>query len=303
MKYGNIFWGLILLTIGVLFALRNFDVIDFRTVSLLRLWPFILVFIGISILPVKPLVKILLSAGTIILAIVFILAFPAPSGHWFRFHLNGNERHTMDVRKQVIVESFDSGIQVVHLNLDFAAGDYKISGTTRELFNFTSEGNLGDYKTSSTQDDSLKSVNISLNDNHIEDLDIKNDVTMSLNPGANWEIELDAGAANLDFDLSPYKVSNLNIEGGAASMNIIMGSLQKKANIDIDAGASSINIKVPEASACEINAETVLSDRDFKGFDKISKGLYRTPGFSDTMNQVYISVDAGVSQITVERIK
>ena len=50
MKKGNIFWGVVLVTIGVLFALRNFDIFFFSWHGIWRLWPLIFVFWGMMII-------------------------------------------------------------------------------------------------------------------------------------------------------------------------------------------------------------------------------------------------------------
>ncbi len=60
MKFRNIFWGIILILLGVLFTLDNLHVIDFDWYNLWRLWPVVLVLWGVSILPVKDFIKIIL---------------------------------------------------------------------------------------------------------------------------------------------------------------------------------------------------------------------------------------------------
>ena len=52
MKYKPLFWGLILIAIGMLFILGNLGIVHFSWFSFWRLWPVILLFWGITILPV-----------------------------------------------------------------------------------------------------------------------------------------------------------------------------------------------------------------------------------------------------------
>jgi len=60
MKFRNIFWGIILILVGVLFTLENLNIIDFDWYNLWRLWPVVLVLWGVSILPVKNMIKVVL---------------------------------------------------------------------------------------------------------------------------------------------------------------------------------------------------------------------------------------------------
>ncbi len=71
--------------------------------------------------------------------------------------------------------------------------------------------------------------------------------------------------------------------------------------MSIDAGVSDINIKVPSTMACEVRTHTVLSGKELNGFNKIKKGLYQTPNFSESSGQILIDIDAAVSGVSVER--
>jgi len=129
----------------------------------------------------------------------------------------------------------------------------------------------------------------------------KNKMEMSLNAEPIWNMNFDLGAAAIDFDLSPYKVSTLKLDMGAASLDLKIGDKYPETIIDIDAGASSVDIEVPESSGCEIKSDVSLSSKHFNGFNKISKDLYKTDNFDSAKNKIYIRIDAGVSSIDVRR--
>ena len=52
-KITNIFWGILLIALGSLIALKNFGVINFQWLNFINLWPFLLIFGGIAVLPVS----------------------------------------------------------------------------------------------------------------------------------------------------------------------------------------------------------------------------------------------------------
>lgn len=60
MKSRNLFLGILILFIGVVSLLASLDVIDFSWRIAWRLWPMLLIFIGITILPIKEWMKALL---------------------------------------------------------------------------------------------------------------------------------------------------------------------------------------------------------------------------------------------------
>lgn len=76
MKTKNIIWGLVLVLIGGLFILKNLDIIYFSWHGIWRLWPVVLVLIGIAILPIKSGIKIALTVVTLIVATAILISFP-----------------------------------------------------------------------------------------------------------------------------------------------------------------------------------------------------------------------------------
>ena len=60
MKSRNLFLGIIVLFVGVVALLASIGVIEFSWRVAWRLWPMLLIFVGISILPIKDWAKALL---------------------------------------------------------------------------------------------------------------------------------------------------------------------------------------------------------------------------------------------------
>ena len=60
MKSRNLFLGIIILFIGVVSLLASIDVIHFNWYVAWRLWPMLLIFLGIAVLPVKDWMKAVL---------------------------------------------------------------------------------------------------------------------------------------------------------------------------------------------------------------------------------------------------
>src|SRR5512133_3908586 len=76
MKAKNVIWGLVLVLIGVVFILKNLEIIYFSWYSIWKLWPLALVLIGVTILPVKDGIKIALTVIVLIATVILLLSFP-----------------------------------------------------------------------------------------------------------------------------------------------------------------------------------------------------------------------------------
>ncbi len=312
MKYSNIFWGVILITLGLLFAMRNLDIFFFSWRSVFSLWPLIFIFWGIAVLPVKSGLKLLLTVLTVAMGIILMVNSPKYGDGWFfrgpDFHYQDRDYDHDDEdideytwEKQDFSEEFASDIRYATLNLDAAAGDFRLSGTTSRLFEFESEGNTGPYSVV-TKDVDDETVVIDFSHKKFRTTgDLKNTVSMRLNDQPLWNINIDVGAAHFDLDLSPLKVEKVDIDGGASAVELKLGDRHEKTLVNIDAGASDIHIRVPENVACEVRTQTILSGKELDGFNKIDRGLYQSPNFSESANQILIEIDAAVSGVTVER--
>lgn len=305
MKTKNIIWGFILVLIGVLFILKNLDIIYFSWYSLWKLWPLVLVMIGVTILPVKDGIKVALAIIVLIAAAFFLVYYP-DFGHRnndtsISNSQDNNSSNDTEEIDQRIFEAYDSTITEANLTFDAAAGDFTINQSTDDLFEFEKDGNLGRYTYSIKELGPKREISIELEKGHIINADLKNKVTIKLNPNPDWDVKVDVGAANIELDLASFKIRNLNIDGGASSINLRLGTLQAESKIKINSGASSITIKIPREFACEVNTSTVLSSKDLEGFNKVGNGTYVTPDFSEKAKNIVIDIEAAVSSLTVER--
>jgi energy-coupling factor transporter transmembrane protein EcfT len=313
MSYRKLFWGVLLVIIGVLFILKNMGVIWFDWWTILHLWPLILILWGISLIPMKDYVKLILSLVAIALTFLIVSKYDnsdRPFMNWHRNHHNwqfniddSDEDSTYNSETQELYQSYDSTFKTASLNFEAAAGDFTIADSllTDKLLLFRKKGNIGDYSMTSSDEGDKRIVNLKIKDTNVKFKNNSNEVEMYLNPEPAWDFKFDVGAANINFDLSKFKIGNLQLDGGASSMYLKLGSKLPESKVKVNAGAASINIDVPQNAGVEIRTETVLTSHDFEGFKKVSKGHYRTDNFNSSTNKIFIEVDAGVSSLEVTR--
>ncbi len=304
MRNRNIFWGIILITIGALFAFRNFDLFFFSWWDVVRLWPLLLVLLGITALPIKNGVKVALSIATFLVALLLLLAGPHGTSqrhHWWSHRWNNWEKPQREITQQRIYEPFDEEVKEARFAFEAAIGSFKINSTTSNLFEFEKRGNVGKYTYSVREMDGSRMIEISLDKATYLGGSLKNKVDLSLNPSPLWDIEIDVGAAAIDMDLREFYVRSVDINGGASAVELVLGDRYDKTLVDIDAGASSIEISIPFGSGCKIITEAVLTAKKIKGFDKTGSGTYVTANFDESENIIIINLDLAVSSLVIDR--
>ena len=311
MKYKHLFWGLILIAIGMLFILNNFGAIHFNWFSFWRLWPVILLFWGITILPVKDLVKYVLLG--IVIVSMFLIINRLPEGRpWFwHFHHPDNSFRwewddedngtTKTFSEQNLSVPFDSLSTKGILSLDAAAGNFKMNGPTDEFMAFTKNGDIGNYELTTKDITGGKKITLKLQEGTSRHSIRKNEVNIRLNPKPAWNLDLNIGAAAADFDLSDYKIDTANFSAGASSMEVKLGDLNPKTVLEFNAGASSIHVRVPKTSGCQVTSESFLVSKSLDGFENKGNHIYQTPNFNNTKSKIYITIKTAVSSIEVER--
>ncbi|MFZ4740658.1 MAG: LiaF transmembrane domain-containing protein [Bacteroidales bacterium] len=299
MKYKNIFWGIVLIAIGIMIILKNMDIVHFNWFAIMQLWPLLLVIWGISIIPVKDYIKFILSLLTLIVGIFLINYYQCNDSFCWNWKYSDEKANW---KEQKMEENYDSTITMAVLQLDAVAGDFNIDGTTNKLISFESSGNIGDYNLNTSTNDSMKVVEIGIENNVVKMSNNQkgNKTKIALNPNPIWDLDLEAGASNVNFNLSEFKVRNIDFDGGASNIELKIGIKQTNVNIKIEAGASSIKVLIPKESGCEFEGDNVLSSLNFDGFTK-TNGVYRTADFDKAANKIYINIDAAISKFSIEK--
>lgn len=313
MKYRYLFWGIILISIGLLFILNNLGIISFSWQAIWSLWPLILIFWGISILPLKGTIKVIILLAVVLGTLLFINRLP-DNKPWFlglHHHYGHNYNYWNDEpdedstgsnsNDQNFTVPLDSLASKGILNLDAAAGNFKIEGETKDFLDFSKKGEIGNYELTTSEINGGKNISIKLQEGRAHGSFRKNKVDIKLNPKPSWNLILDIGAAELDLDLSNYKIDTARIESGASSMNIKVGELNPQTIMTFNAGASSINVEVPKNSGCQISSDSFLVSKNFQGFDRKGDHIYQTSNFATAQNKIFITVKTAVSSINVKR--
>jgi len=311
MKIGKIVWGMIYIFIGSIFLLDNFNVIDFYWVSVWRFWPVIFILIGANMLLSRFGNKKVVPA---LVAVITLLALALigyqGSRHnndsgWMSFQFD-NEDSGNDSTRNVssyFIEPY-GGAKRAELRIQGGAASFKIQDTTSSLFEADVNSQFAKYTLTKSISDSVEVLNFRMRKGEQRlDLDeIENNKTnIRLNLTPVWDIHIEMGAGEAIFDLTPYKVSSLKFEGGAASFEAKIGSLQTLTNVTVETGVANVEIDVPTESGCRIVVDSGLSSKDFIGFIKQFDGTYQTSNYSTAAKKITINLKGGLSSFEVRK--
>ena len=255
MRRDRITPGIILLLIGAAVLLRNFGYLHFHWTNIIHLWPIFLVIGGVNLIFAnnRSVWASAIKITVVVVGLALVLfgdfgnryTFPrfVFGGHHYNRNNDDNDYDSDDDsdtttnRGLVKVDGnsfytapFATGIKVAKLSISGGGNSFKLSDTTNQLFTADVKNSFAHYEMSNHTDDTVSTVNFRMRDSHHKDgfswgdSDKSSTATMKLNSAPEWDMKIQAGATDLDFDLSKFKVRALDLSGGAASFKVKLGS-------------------------------------------------------------------------------
>lgn len=287
--FGRIVIGLIIIFIGVVYLAQangwaGVDVnLDWG-----KLWPLIIIFVGLSMLGGRGWMS-----GTIgIIVTIAILAIAA-----LLIFTPADRTTTTDT----ITVAKDAAATSAVVNVKAGAGTLDVTGGATDLVNGTRATNVANktYTDTSTADGIQtvtvreENANWTVVGRHTNTLDLR------LNESLPTKLNLDTGAMSMDLDLTSINAEEVNVNTGASSMNLTLGDIATLAKVSIDAGASSFDLSLPSTVGAKIHVDAGLSSKDFPNFNKIDDSNYETTGYASAEKKIDIDLDMGVSSINI----
>ena len=312
MKNKSIFWGILLVSVGILWMLKSLGIIYFSWSLFFKLWPLILVWVGIKLLPIQDKWKIILNTTILFLGIAFLLIYSNSkccNSKWNHFSFCSKEWNTCDEDVSVSIKNqgvirYEECFENAHLNLTASAGKL-VFGTGKELIAIreTEKSNSTINITSKIYDDNnvkIKAEVHPLTNGIVGNNSHKYNILLNNSPV--WDMDLDLNAAAGELDLSEFKIKDLEIESNASALEIKLGSLFPEVNVKIESNASSVEIAVPMNMKCFLKKDdSTLSSFSVKGLTKESNARYVSTGDDETEGVINITIETNVSSVEVKR--
>lgn len=332
----GVFWGGILILIGIIALLRKMDLFYFHWDYVLPYWPLLLIFAGILLLVTRK--EHNAARGLVGIFIVFAVlggilnksnrAFDRHRDNWnFKWNddhdddfsdnddhddededddsdddHDDSDRHPTKNNYDYAMEDF---IQKANFNLEGGAGSFSLKGNTDKLFEANTESSVLHFlsNTSINKLTNTATVNFKMEDGNVKLRNGKfgNKAEIELNTKPIWTIDLGLGAGRGNFDLSDYKVENLKISTGVADMEIRLGDKIDRSDVKIEAGVASVDLEIPKSVGCELVVDGSLNLTSFDDFEKVNDKLYRSPGFDQSTKKIMINFEGGLSKVKIKR--
>jgi hypothetical protein len=311
MNSRKLIWGSFLILIGLLLVVHNFGImpLSINWGRLASLWPLILIILGLNSLAKNTKMNPWIFNGSAAIIItIFIYQVVDFGGSKRDQYFDWSDDLTIEIdslglKTQDFVLPLDSGVSKAKLSFEGGAAKFVLYDTTSSLIDAKTLTRRGEYSLEKVRTDSSESIKMKLTSSNIniKNGKIDNQVEVKLNPRLDWDFNFEIGAGAIDFDFSNYKVSKINLDAGAASIDMKLSDKASVSNVDIDAGASSVTLRVPKEARCRVKMDAVLSSESLAGFSKKKDGYYESDNYNGKGNLININVDAGMSSVTIER--
>lgn len=304
MKSGNIFWGILFIVLGLLYLLASVFNVNINLSTLYNYWPVILILFGLSFLTANKIAKSVSVAGASIFLSLVIFSFF--SGNDFHCNIDDDDWN----ENKELIESVSRGYEDKFKNMDVhiygGAGTFYIGSTDDYLYDINSKAASTFFSIDTISSSDFYQLEIKMDDDVINLEDNKpgkRRMTLALNKNPMYNFVCKLGAAAADLDLRNLKVNKVNVEMGAASLNLELSEPpQDSSYVNIEAGASSIEISVPKSVGVEVGNDMKISKNSFPGFIEVDENKFRTENFNLSTKKIFINLNGAVSKIKVRRI-
>ncbi|MBI9045250.1 MAG: hypothetical protein JEZ06_12240 [Anaerolineaceae bacterium] len=239
--YRSLFWPFLLVGVGVIWLLSNLGFIPSANLwALLRLWPLILIVMGLDILFGRRSPLIGAFIGFVAIAGIIFLLVAGPALGWVK---------SQGINTQTFSEPIED-VEEAILVLD-------LSSETTNVFALEDSENLIDseftlFGEMDFRVSGLREKTISIGSNHYEqwfpvyssrdslnwDIGLSNEVP--------WDISVDASSGKTDLNLRGILLDILRIDASSGRLNLILPESDQEYTVEIESSSGRIDVELPE---------------------------------------------------------
>lgn len=291
----KIFWGLLFIIIGLLAFLNNLSLVDVNWGNMWRLWPLIIISIGVSILSIKNIVWKIASIVIVISmlgSVIWVMIGDYPSCN----KINQYNSTTKLISKDITSAKVSIKAGAVSLLVDSSDQD--------NLINSSFESNYAIVSQNSIVNNHIQVVDLTMTSKKSSNWflsDYSNKWKVSLNHKIPLKLSVDVGASDINIDASEILLENADIKVGVSRLVLKVGEKVPKVDIKINSGVSSILVSVPKESGIKLNLEDGMASKNIADMIEIDDNIYESSDYDVSKNKIDISAKIGISSITVER--
>jgi len=313
MPVGKVRTGVILISLGVLLLLNTTGMVDFGLWSWLgKLWPVILIAIGIE--------KMFSSAQSSNLRnlawlspiiIVGVVSYAVVAGQrddnsntWGEnWQWNWDDKSDAPTSTHSWSEPLNADAKRLDLELEMSGGRLTVrGGSDPENLVVARTSSRGEKPgtTSNVDAEGVYTVRIVQRDK--PDHRGRDQWIMKVTDSIPVNLTVEGGAARMRLDLSALKVQTLNLDAGAADIDIVLGSMISDVMCDLECGAATLDITIPSVAGLRFYRESAISRLSDTDLNLVDKGSFsETEGYSDSAVKIEMHVKSALSSLRLRR--
>lgn len=126
------------------------------------------------------------------------------------------------------------------------------------------------------------------------------DWDFGLTPDIPLNLHFETGAGEAGLDMRELKVKELRLQTGASATTVTLPARAGYTRVNIEAGVASVRLTVPEGVAVDIKAKSGLASVqiDQKRFPRQGEH-YRSPDYENAANKIDMVIETGVGSVEV----
>lgn len=252
----TLFWPSLLIGVGVLFLLSNLGIIqDINYFNLVRLWPLILIAVGLQIMfgRENPWLSNTIAVSIVLAAIAFVAFVPSTS-------------LMPEISDELIQDYFevpDDGVEIADVSIDIDYGDLEIQSLqdSKNIFeadmlyrgrvDFRDSGGLRKLIQLHLFEDDFSFLRSWFDTQGVN-------TTVGLSRFLPITLDVSQGSGVTMLDLHDVYIHSLEVNSGSGPVTVLMADGSYAANLET--GSGSLTIEVPENTDLDMEA-TVGSGR------------------------------------------
>lgn len=317
---GGAIFPLILITIGLIFLLNNFNIVSWDVwATIWRFWPVLIIISGLSLIfgrtRIGGIVTLLVSL--ILIALVILISVATANGS-FRQNLEDTfpiwkniqdivpkaEERTLDL---AISSEKYKDISERSVSVKIGSGDLTMTdGNTSDYFKLHSVYFTSGGKPVVKDSDRSGKLNIDFSTESYSGFflgDFRNpsyEITLG-QPSLVTDFEFNQGSGSSEVDFSEVKVKSITVDLGSGSMSFTFGSLSvptEKSTIDM--GSGNIKIILPKETAVKVSYDMGSGNLSINSNSFSGDGVYTSDNYSQAASKFDLRLKMGSGNFTIE---
>ena len=323
LRHQNIIDPVLTIGIGLIVLATNFGLLSWTSwITVLRLWPILLIAIGLEIFIGRK--SIVLSSVAVLLTLSILVA-----GLWFSGTVTGVDGIAQDsMGAELLTEQIEQpleGAETANVKIESSIGalyiealsgsDNLVEGTIfagknetihqyfKQSFGeatYVLDSNLSVEVPYFNIDKSQYTWDLELNPDTLLDLNLDLGVGESvLNLAdltlSDFDLNIGVGQATVDLPAGDYKAF---IEGGVGQAVVVLPS-EGNIRLNVQFGVGEIVILVPEGMALKAHVDRGIAGISIPSSYAQKGDVYTSPGYADTNNSIDLYLDQGIGNIAI----